>query len=86
MVSVITAYRTCQGHISTAPLGSTYAREHEYYKRCGQKSPNPRKSFVDELGASIRDLINAQHQVILSLDANSTLESDKSLSSHGRLM
>jgi hypothetical protein len=53
-LSIITAYRVCQGHISTAPLGSSFAREYEFYKQKGQQRSNPRKHFVDELGAEMK--------------------------------
>ena len=69
-VSILNAYSTCQSHINTVPLGSTYARKYDIYQRCGHKLPNSRKSFVDEIGAAINPIIQ-------SLD--STLASDTCL-------
>jgi hypothetical protein len=71
MLTIITAYRTCKGNIQTAPLGSTYAREYKYYKRAGDKTPNPRKRFVDDLGELLNTTIRNGHHVILAMDANS---------------
>jgi hypothetical protein len=76
-LTIVTAYRTCNGNISTAPLGSTYAREYEYYKDKGFKSPNPRNIFVDELKCEIKQLLDKGHQIILSLDANTIAKEDK---------
>jgi hypothetical protein len=71
MLTIITAYRTCKGNIQSAPLGSTYAREYEFYKQAGDKNPNPRKRFVDDLSKLLSKLVHNGHQLILAMDANS---------------
>lgn len=77
-VSIITAYRCCKGSIKTVSLGSTYAREHKYFKTQGVQSPNPRNIFLTDLTeymTQIRDG-NEDHSIVLMLDANSVLAED----------
>jgi endonuclease/exonuclease/phosphatase family metal-dependent hydrolase len=76
LLTIITAYRVCNGHIHTAPLGSSFAREYVFLKQSGDSRPNPRKTFVDDLATEIRTLLDAQHHVILALDANTIVETD----------
>jgi hypothetical protein len=38
-LSIITAYRTCDGHASTASLGSTYYREYVFFSRQARTQP-----------------------------------------------
>jgi hypothetical protein len=76
-LSVITAYRTCDGSISTAPLGSTYHREYSYYKDQGETSPQPRRRFLQDLQNAIATLQADNHAVMIMIDANSTLDSDR---------
>ena len=47
--SVLSGYRTCAGSFQTAPLGSTYRREYEYFKEKGHSSPQPRSSFLKDM-------------------------------------
>jgi hypothetical protein len=75
-LTIITAYRVCAGHIHSAPIGSSYAREYEFLKQSGHSKPNPRKTFVDDLAKTIRSLLNARHHVLLALDANSIVAND----------
>ena len=75
-LSVITAYRTCDGSISTAPHGSTFHREYTYYKDQGEASPQPRRRFLQDIHTAIETLQTNNHAVLLMLDANSTLDSD----------
>ena len=78
-VSIITAYRSCSGSIASSSLGSTYAREYEFFQRKGIKSPNPRGQFLTDLDDFMVDLRdgNMDHSIILMLDANAVLEEDK---------
>ena len=75
-LSIITAYRTCTGSIRTAPIGSTFHREYEYYRRKGISGPRPRTLFLQDLKTQIQELQSHDNSVILMLDANATLESD----------
>ena len=76
-LSVLTAYRTCDGSISASPLGSTFHREYVYFKDQGEQRPQPRRRFLHDLKAQIQNLQAANHAVLLMLDANATLESDE---------
>jgi hypothetical protein len=78
-LSVITGYRTCTGSIRTAPLGSTFHREYEYYRH-DQKTgsaPNPRLHFLKDIERLIHTLQDEGNHIVLMLDANSVLTSDK---------
>ncbi|KAI2490409.1 hypothetical protein MHU86_24165 [Fragilaria crotonensis] len=77
-LSVITGYRTCKGSVSTSPLGSTFHREYAYYRNKGIKNPQPRTEFLKDLALTIRNLQQHGHAILLMMDANSTLTSDKS--------
>ena len=78
ILSVITGYRTCDGAIRTASLGSTFHREYSYFRQKGEQRPNPRARFWQDLKIAIKDLQDRQHSILLMLDANSTLASDTS--------
>ena len=73
-VSVITAYRVCSGSPQTAPIGSSFLREYEYFREHGYTSLNPRRLFLTDLQKVILNLQDAGHCIILMLDANSTLD------------
>jgi hypothetical protein len=75
-MSVITAYRTCGGNIRTSPLGSTFSREFNYFRRQGHKSPNPRRLFFHHLEETIVSLQSSGNSIVLMLDANSDYKSD----------
>jgi hypothetical protein len=79
-LSIITAYRTCGGSIKTAPLGSTFMREYEYYQSKGIKNPQPRRLFFTDLTLYMNTLRggNESHSFIVMLDANSELSQDTS--------
>ena len=64
-LSVITAYRTCQVTISEDTLGSTYHREYSYFQDKGEKSPQPRRRFLEDLKAAIMELQGANHVILL---------------------
>ena len=69
-MSVITAHRTCGGNIRTSPLGSTFSREFNYFRRQGHKSPNPRRLFFHRLEETIVSLQSSGNSIVLMLDAN----------------
>ena len=48
-VAAITAYRMCARNHRTAPFGSTYSREHQFFRDQGHQSPNPRQLFIQHL-------------------------------------
>jgi hypothetical protein len=80
-MSVITAYRTCGGNIRTLPLGSTFSREFNYFRRQGHKSPNPRRLFFHHLEETIVSLQSSGNSIVLMLDANSDYKSDTGFAS-----
>lgn len=41
-LSIISAYRTCGGTIATAPIGSTFSREYNFFKEQGLKAKRQR--------------------------------------------
>ena len=76
-LSVITGYRVCSGSVNDQTLGSAYHREHAFLRQQGDLTPNPRKNFIDDISAIIRSLQDQDHAILLMLDANSTLASDR---------
>ena len=79
VLSIVTAYRVCEGSVRHAPIGSALVREHEFYRNKGEKSPQPRQRFLSELRQIIEQLQNRGHAILVMLDANGTLEHDKAL-------
>ncbi|KAI2489452.1 hypothetical protein MHU86_25143 [Fragilaria crotonensis] len=75
-ISVITAYRTCEGNPRTAPLGSTYSREYQYFRSQGYDKPSPRTLFLEHLTQYIHTLQANEHSIILMMDANSDISTD----------
>ena len=75
-LSIITAYRPCNGTIRTAPIGSTFNREYEYHKSNGINGPRPRQIFLRDLKVQIHSLQALHHAIVLMLDANATLATD----------
>lgn len=81
-LSILTAYRTCDGSRRTAPLGSTFLRETEYF--LNQKRDNnrhdltvaARQIFLNDMRTQILALQDAGHSILLMLDANATLLKD----------
>ena len=73
-ISIITGYRSCKGHITTAGIGTTFHREYEFYRNKGIKSPNPRRMFLIELETVIKQLQSTGNAIIVMLDANEVLE------------
>ena len=75
-LSILTAYRVCKGSIKSVPLGSAFAREHQHFSTPSQPTVNPRRLFLTDMQSAIHDLQDKGHNVVLMLDANSTIESD----------
>ena len=78
-LSIITAYRVCKGSPQSAPLGSSFLREYEYFREQTGKPVNPRRQFLCDLQKLVVSLQESGNCVILMLDANSTIE-DRDLS------
>lgn len=64
IVSFITAYRTCSGNRQTAPLGSTFHREVEFFCDCPVTRRNARKRFLSDLSEYILRLRDAGHSLL----------------------
>ena len=78
VLSIITGYRTCTGTRLSSHIGSTFHREHEFFSSQKEKcSINPRRQFFVDLESTIRDLLDAQHSIILMLDANAVITQDR---------
>ncbi|KAI2500714.1 hypothetical protein MHU86_13742 [Fragilaria crotonensis] len=75
-LTVITAYRVCSGSIRSVPLGSSFAREYNYFHLSTKQSVNPRRLFLRDLQQQVLHLQEQGHAIIVMLDANSTLQSD----------
>ena len=73
-LSIITAYRVCAGSPQTAPIGSSFLREYEYFRERKHTSLNPRRIFLVDLQHTIQLLQDKGHCILLMLDANSTLD------------
>lgn len=73
-LSIITAYRVCSGSPQTAPLGSSFLREYEFFREHQHTSPNPRRLFFVDLQKTIVELQESGYSTILMIDANSTLD------------
>ena len=75
-LTLITAYRTCDGNIRTSSIGSVFSREYLYFRSQGIQKPNPRRMFFRQLSAVINNLQALDHRILLMLDANSDLATD----------
>ena len=76
-LSLITGYRSCSGSKFTAPLGSTYHREYEYFRtQNAHMNPNPRLQFIKDVETTIQNLQEQGNMIILMLDANGALHKD----------
>ena len=74
LLSLITGYRTCRGSIASSPLGSTFHREYTTLKSTMHAVQDPRKIFIDDLTQLLVQLRDQGHEILLMLDANSTLD------------
>ena len=79
LTTIITGYRVCAGSKKSSSLGSAYSREHDFLKSRNNSPSHPRRAFRNDLKAAITDLQSKEHSIILMLDANATLESDRTL-------
>ena len=75
-LSIITAYRVCSGSPNTAPIGSAFLREYEYFREHQRRHNNPRHEILTDLKNMITRLQEAGHMILLMLDANSTIDTD----------
>ena len=64
---------------TTGPIGSTLLREHEFYRKHGEVSPQPRQRILSDLRDVVVQLQNDGHAIVLMMDANGTTETDKGL-------
>ena len=80
-LAIITAYRICSGTPRTAPLGSAFLREHEYYRSRYNGQTNPRHEFLTDLSLLIHRLQDSGHMIILMLYANTTIDTDQKFAS-----
>ena len=78
--SIITAYRTCTGSRQSAPLGSVFHRETEYFRQLTIPGvTNPRHRFLTDMTKQIQLLQDKGHTIMVMMDANATLDNDKGL-------
>ena len=78
-ISILVGYRTCKGSITSSGLGTTFHREYSYYADKNEKSPNPRKFFLQDLELTIQNLKAQGNAVIIMMDANETLSENTDL-------
>ena len=75
--TLITAYQVCRGSASTTSIGSSFNREHNYFKNQGHLSPNPWQQLFNSLLSLVHQLsASPNHSVVVMLDANSALSDD----------
>jgi hypothetical protein len=79
LTTITTGYRVCAGSKKSSSLSSAYAREHDFFRSAINSSSHPRRAFLNDLKAVITDLQSKEHSIMLMLDANATLESDRTL-------
>ena len=77
-MTIITGYRVCTGS-HTNSLGSAHAREFDFHRSTNTSTSYPRRAFIQDLKKLILDLQSQEHSIILMLDANSSMDTDKSL-------
>ena len=73
-LSILTAYRVCKGSPQSAPLGSSFLPEYEFFRESTDKSIFPRRQFLHDLQAVVLNFQEQGSGVILMLDANSTID------------
>ena len=78
-MSVLTAYRVCEGSITNASIGRAHHREYEYFRSKGENAPQPRTRFLQDLEQYILQLQAQDHAILLMMDANSDMDTDKRL-------
>ncbi len=77
--TVLTGYRTCRGSIASSSLGSTFHCVYTHIKATGNKHPDPRKAFFNDITILITSLQAHEHPVLIMMDANPTLSDDSFL-------
>jgi hypothetical protein len=75
--TLITAYRVCSGSPSSSSLGSSFIREYEFLRKQQPPCLNPRRQFLIDLQKMIQTLQTAGNAILLMLDANSCIKSDR---------
>ena len=86
-LTIISAYRVTKSSISEAGANTSFFQQYHFLRLSGHQHPDPRKTFLRDLGAIIRSLRqNPLHHIILLLDANESTSSPndftKWISSH----
>ena len=76
-LTLITAYHVCSGSPSSSSLGSSFIREYEFLRKQQPPCLNPRRQFLIDLQKSIQSLQVSGNAILLMLDANSCLKSDR---------
>ena len=79
-LSLITAYRVCSGSPSTSSLGSSFIREYEFLRQQTPPRLNPRRQFLIDMQQTIHGLQASGHAILLMLDANSCIKTDRQFS------
>ncbi len=79
----MTAYRTCNAGLrKAAPLGSTFHREIEFISNQARDNQQPYSKitavqmFFNDVTMQIHELQDADHAILLVLNANATLVND----------
>jgi hypothetical protein len=73
-IILITAYRVCKNSAATAGPTTAFAQQWHILRRSGNKTPDPRKSFIIDLEKRVCKAIREKQGVIVMLDANETLQ------------
>ncbi len=60
-LSIITAYRVCSGSPRTAPLGSAFLREYDFFRIHHKRHNNPRHEMLQDLKTLIHRLQDNGH-------------------------
>ena len=70
---MITAYRVCNGHISTSGASTAFHQQWHLLRLAGHLKPNPREAFISDLTAAIKTWQSAGTEIILGGDFNECL-------------
>ena len=70
---MITAYRVCNGNISTSGASTAFHQQWHLLRLAGHLKPNPRKAFITDLTAAIKKWQSAGAEIILNGDFNECL-------------
>jgi hypothetical protein len=72
-ITIITAYRVCQEQSESAGPTSAYWQQWRALTTLGQVKPNPRKTFLLNLGIFINKQQAEGDKILLQLDANTVI-------------